>query len=172
MLVIAPFEREKSTMTGYFDATVVLDDDDVLPGLGQLLYDQAQGRAFALGHTAASPAGQKTPVLGFSAAAFLVAWRECVVKLDLQEFVASPYQARHGGASWDYIIQRKSEEETRARSPWSTTSAARSCRKPELIQQLVACLKPGIRELEKEYGKNYAKLFRNGSFRAAGRAAA
>ena len=94
------------------------------------------------------------------------------MKLDLQEFVASPYQARHGGASWDYIMQRKSEEETRARSHWSTTSASRSYRKPELIQQLVACLKPGILELEKEYGKNYAKLFRNGSFQAAARAAA
>ena len=52
VLVIAPFEREKSTTTGYFDETVVLDDD-VLPELGQLLYDQANGRAVALGHTAA-----------------------------------------------------------------------------------------------------------------------
>ena len=55
VLMIARFEREMSTMTGYFDGSVVLDDD-VLPGLGQLLYDQAQGRAFALGHTAGTKA--------------------------------------------------------------------------------------------------------------------
>ena len=114
VLVIAPFEREKSTKTGYFDETVVLDDD-VLPELGQLLYDQAKGRVVALGHTAASLAGQKTPVWGFTAAAFLAAWRDCVVRLDLQEFMVSPYQARHGGASRDYIMRKRSEEEIRAR---------------------------------------------------------
>ena len=94
------------------------------------------------------------------------------MKLDLQELMVSPYQARHAGAAWDYIMRRKIEEEIRARGHWSATSVARSYRKTGRIQQLVARLKPAILKLEKEYGKNYAKLFRNCSFRAAARAAA
>ena len=171
MLVTAPFEREKSTKTGYFDETVVLDDD-VLPELGPLLYDQSKGRAVALGHTAASPAGQKTPVWGFTAAAFPAAWRDCVVRLDLQEFMVSPYQARHGEASQVYIMRKRSEEEIRARGHWSTTSAARVYRKPGRIQQLVARLKPASLKLAKEYGRSFDRLFRSGSFRAVARAAA
>ena len=109
---------------------------------------------------------------GFTAAAFLAAWRDCVVRLDLQEFMVSPYQARHGRASRDYIMRKRSEEEIWARGHWSTTSAARIYRKPGRIQQLVARLKPASLGLAKEYGRNFAKLFRSGSFRAAARAAA
>ena len=170
-MVIAPFERDESTKTGYFDETVVLDDD-VLPELGALLFEQAKARAVAQGVTPASVAGQKTPVWGFTAAAFLDAWRDCVVCLGLQEFLISPYQARHGGASRDYIMRKRIEEDIRARGHWSTVSAARIYRKPGRIQQLVAHLKPAELRLAMDIQKDFAKLFRDGSFRPATNAVA
>ena len=95
-----------------------------------------------------------------------------MVRLDRQEFMVSPYQARHGGASQDYIMRKRSEEEIRERGHWSTTSAARIYRKPGRIQQLLARLKPASLKLAKEFGRSFDKLFRSGSFQAAARAAA
>jgi hypothetical protein len=112
-----------------------------------------------------SPVGLKLPVWGFQAAKFLDAWRECVVRLGLQEFMLSPYQARHGGASRDYIMHKKSEEEIRARGHWSTVSSARIYRKPGRIQQLVSRLTPSGLRLSKGIQSSFAKQYRAGSFR-------
>ena len=56
VLVIAPFDRETSTKTGCFDETVVLDDE-ALPELGVLLFEQAETRVAAKGSSPASVAG-------------------------------------------------------------------------------------------------------------------
>ena len=139
----------------------------MLPGLGKLLFEQASRRA-ALNKVALdSPEGKETTLWGFSAAEFLNAWRDTVTRLGLQEFMISPYQARHGGASRDYIMKKRSEEEIRARGHWATVAAARIYRKPGRIQQMVARLKPQKLRLAKVIQKSFCSLYRNGSFQVA-----
>ena len=166
VLIVAPFERQVSTKTGYFDETVVLDGD-VLPGLGGLLSAQVAARSHLLQVKPDTPEYFEAKLWGFSASGFLDAWRDVVLKLGLQEFMVSPYQARHGGASRDYILKRRSEEEIRARGHWSTVAAARIYRKPGRIQQMVARLLPAKLRLAKDLQKSFVKSFQDGSFRAA-----
>ena len=109
----------------------------------------------------------ETKLWGFSAAQFLDAWRDVVLRLGLQEFMISPYQARHGGASRDYILKRRSEEEIRARGHWASVAAARIYRKPGRIQQMVARLTPAKVRLAKDTQRHFVKYCQNGSFRAA-----
>ena len=166
VLIVAPFERQISTKTGYFDETVVLDGD-VLPGLGKLLFEQGSRRVANAKVALDSPEGRATKLWGFSAVEFLNAWRDSVVRLGLQEFMISPYQARHGGASRDYIMKKRSEEEIRARGHWATVASARIYRKPGRIQQLVARLKPVKLRLAKDIQKSFCSLYRSDSFRVA-----
>ena len=164
VMVIAPFEREKATKTGYFDETVVLDDD-IVPQLGALLSDLAKARAAASKLQPGSEAAAKLPLWGFSAAKFLDSWRACVIHLGLEEFMISPYQTRHGGASRDYILKKRSEEEIRARGHWATVTAARIYRKLGRIQQLVARLTPRGLSLAQQIQKGFAEQYRVSSFR-------
>ena len=166
VLIVAPFERQVSTKTGYFDETVVLDGD-VLPGLGGLLSAQVKARAKLLKVSPNDPEWFDAKLWGFGAAQFLDAWRDVVLRLGLQEFMISPYQARHGGASRDYILKKRSEEEIRARGHWASVAAARIYRKPGRIQQMVARLKPGKLRLAKDLQKNFVSYYQNGSFHAA-----
>ena len=164
VLVIAPVEREKSTKTGSYDETVLLNGD-LCPQLGVLLQEHADRRM-------AAEYGDDwrrlenldpLPLWSFQGREFYSQWRGGVEYLGLPE-MDSVYQARHGGASRDFLLRKRSKEEIQLRLHHSTTGSFRIYHKPGRILKLVNSLDGGALKLACQVRDTFAECVRSGEF--------
>ena len=157
VLVISPFEKEISTKSGYFDETVVLDGD-LAPELGPLLHAHALRRAEEVG---GDP--EDVNMWTFSASELLQDFRAGVSDMQLPD-MDSPYQARHGGASRDFLLKKRSSIEIQLRGFWATLSSMRIYNKPGRLQKLVNAADASVIAYAGEMRRSYADCFRSGVF--------
>ncbi len=171
ILVLAPFEKEKSTKVGDYDDAFVLSNK-VVPEIGELLGLQAHRRLAEARRVNPQIAAEDVLLWDFKASEVLAAWRQAVAAEGLQESMESPYQARHEGASYDLLMGIRDEAGVRDRGHWASLSSARIYRKPARVQKLVSGLKRGQLEQAQAVAARYAVWCRSGTFpRAVGRRA-
>jgi len=155
VLLVAAFEKEKATKTGYYDEALVLDGD-LCPQLGALLVLQGQRAQRLFGP-------KSNRLWDFAPRAFYESWRGAVHKLGLQG-MESVHQARHGGASRDLLKRRRTEMGVAHRGGWASMSTLRIYNKPARILQLVNELEPSMIEYSGQIRNNFAKWFQSGAF--------
>ncbi len=132
VLVLAPVERETSTKTGFFDETVILDGD-LCPSLGRLLQLQADAQdaaAAARGHEG------PVPLWDFKPRELFTVFRGACELARLHD-IDTLYQLRHGGASRDLLLKRRTAGEIQERLHHATPNSSRIYNKPGRILQLV-----------------------------------
>ena len=159
VLIIAPFEKEKSTKTGYFDETILLDGD-MLPELGELMQLQAEAQ---LERHKDKPAGEAVPLWDFSMRGFIEHWKGAVEMHHLNA-METVYQTRHGGASRDLMLRRRTADEVRGRLHHSTDASFRIYNKPGRVLKLVNELGKAELGYVSSVRKHFAKFVRDGVF--------
>ena len=163
VLIIAPFEKEVSTKSGYYDETVLMDGD-VAPWLGRALEILAKQKLEQAKKTlGAEFDAEQVNLWSFGAKAFLDAWREAVDAMQLPG-LDTPYQARHGGASRDMLHRSRTVPEVVLRGFWANASSMRTCHKPGRIQQLVKSANPAVVAFGSDVQRNFVGYNRDGSF--------
>ncbi len=156
VLILAPVEREKSTKTGTFDETVILDGD-ICKELGHLLAELS-ARMLEL-HQGA----ELTPLCDFNLRKFLESFKGAVARNRLPD-IETVYQARHGGASRDVLRRARSQAEVKERLHHQSDSSFRLYNKPGRVQQLVRQISPELLRYAGLVRDNYAKFVLDGGF--------
>ncbi len=160
VLIVAPFERQRSTKQGYYDETVLLDGD-VCDELGPLLQEHCEKmvRAFRDEHGGDAP----VPMWPFKARAFFEHWRG-TVELNGLTAMETVYQARHGGASRDLLLRRRSQTEVKERLQHSSDASFRIYSKPGRVLKLVNAHGPDALRYAGQVRENFGKFIRDGVF--------
>ena len=157
VLVVSPFEKEISTKSGYYDETVVLDGD-ICPPLGKFLFRHAESMMDKF-------EGEKedAPLWNLSARDYLADWRCGSHELGL-EGMETLYQARHGGASRDFLLRRRTAGEIMLGGVGGSVSSMRLYNKPGRIQKLVNALDPTVVAYSGDIKENFEKYVLSGTF--------
>ena len=129
-LVLAPQEREVATKTGTYDETVAIGNFDV--DLTQLLAQKK--RTTANGDL----------VFKTDAVKYRKAFSKAAKRLGLEQWCLTTYQARHGGATRDILLQRREMEEVRKRGHWKTYSSVRRYEKSGRVQRVLGETAPQV----------------------------
>ena len=158
VLIVSPFEKEVSTKTGYFDETVVMDGT-FCPCMGELVHRHALRRL------AGAAGDEDVGLWNLNAKDFLVDWRAAAVALRLSD-METPYQARHGAASRDYLGKVRTAVEIQLRLMHSTTSSLRTYNKPGRIQKLVNDAPKAVIEYAGRIKAGFRDFILDGSFPA------
>ncbi len=156
-LVLAPVERESATKTGHFDQTVIMDGD-LCPGIGGAVEQHCDRRAR---HDAAADPDGPIQMWGFDARAMFESFRGAVRVNRLPE-METLYQARHGSASRDAMLKKRSAAEMQLRLRHSTTNSLRIYDKPGRIQQLVRTLGAEDLKFAGEVQKGFCNFLQSG----------
>ena len=130
-VLLYPQERgQLSNIMGTQDDTVILGNFDVnlVPLLRWLITDRAQ-------ETFLFPQGMAKYKMQFDLA---------VKALGLERFELVTYQARHGGASRDIMMQRRDLEEVRKRGQWRTYTSVRRYEKSGRVHKVLQTTPPPI----------------------------
>lgn len=162
VILVSPFEREKSTKTASYDETCVLDGPFKEHGglLLELARKKVSEASSRLGRQAAA---EEVALWNFSARDFFAAWKNAVLDLELPQ-MESVYQSRHGGASRDYLEDRRSATELMLRMHHNSLSSTRLYNKPGRVQQVRQQAKPGVVWYGGRAKENFVKWYRDGSF--------
>ena len=164
-LLVSPIEKERSTKTGQYDETVLMDGD-IGELVGPLLKEQADKRlasAVAGAAAGAEADGLPTPLWEFSARNCYSFWKGAAELVRLPE-METVYQARHGGASRDALRKTRSQAEIQARLHHATATSSRIYDKPARILKLENRLTKGGREYASDIRRRFAELIRSGKF--------
>ena len=102
----------------------------------------------------------------FSARDFHAAWKAGVVQMQL-EGMESVYQARHGGASRDFLQKKRSALEIQLRMHHSTPASTRLYVKPGRLQQVLRRADPRVLQYAGRVQKTFVTSLRSGDFPAA-----
>ncbi len=124
VLALALFEKEKSTEGGYYDDAFVLSNKAVSE-MGELLDLRAHRCLGEARRVNPQVAAEDVLLWNFKASEVSAAWRQAAAAEGLQESIESPYQARHGGASYDLLVGFRNEASVRDRGPWVSLLSAR-----------------------------------------------
>ncbi len=143
VIIVSPFEKETATKSGFYDETVVLDGD-VAPCLGRLLFIHAAERiASEKAKCQGKFVAEDVQLFDLAPRAFLEPWRDGVDHLALPD-MDTPYQCRHGGASRDLLLRKRTPAEVTLRGFWADVSSMRTYHKPGRIQKLVSEADPRV----------------------------
>ena len=163
VLVISPIEREKSTKVGTYDETIILDGD-VCPSLGDLLLEHKAKRLADEGADVEGDEGEKlVPLWSFKPRTFYAHWKGAVEISQLPE-LETVYQARHGGASRDLLLRKRSELEVQLRLHHSSQASSKIYNKPGRIQKLVLSIDESAREFAYHVQRNFSNFVRAAEF--------
>ena len=167
VIVIAPFEREVATKTGFYDETVILDDSQA-PWLGARLHELGQAKLQEAGEVGEDE--DEVELWSFNPRTFLSEWREAVASLGLEFCLETPYQSRHGGASRDYLEKRRSAVEIQLRGHWASTSSMRIYNKPGRLQQSINRARESVVQFGKLTKQHFNEWYRAGTLPQEARA--
>ncbi len=103
------------------------------------------------------------PLWSFQGREFYSQWRGGVEYLGLPE-MDSVYQARHGRASRDFLLRKRSKEEIQLRLHHSTTGSFRIYHKPGRILKLFNSLDSAALKLACQVRDTFAECVRSGEF--------
>ena len=103
------------------------------------------------------------PLWSFQGREFYSQWRGGVEYLGLPE-MDSVYQARHGRASRDFLLRKRSKEEIQLRLHHSTTGSFRIYHKPGRTLKLVNSLDSAALKLACQVRDTFAECVRSGEF--------
>ncbi len=137
-LIIAPVEREKGTKTGFFDGTII-PDGDVCVDLGKLLEEHCHLRELAVTGAGEVDVGAPVPMRGFKPRSLLTNF-EGAVKANAPHDIDTLVQARHGRASRDHLLRKRTAEETGLRPHHTTQPSFRLYNKPGRLLRIVNAL--------------------------------
>ena len=160
VIILGPFERGETTKAGLFDETVVIDDE-AMPFLGSLLIEQRGLRRRTAGVSAEDDDGS-LHLWSLGGGGFLTVWKATTLALGLQDFVTTPYQCRHGGASRDHRRKLRSLLEIQHRGRWASSSSLRNYDKPGRLQEAVEKIKKPVLEFAATVQQNFPRWFRVG----------
>ena len=164
-LLVSPIEKERSTKTGQYDETVLMDGD-IGELVGPLLKEQADKRlasAVAGAAAGAEADGLPTPLWESSARSFY-SFRTGAAELVRLPEMETVYQARHGGASRDALRKTRSQAEIQARLHHATATSSRIYDKPARILKLENRLTKAGRDYASDIRRRFAELIRSGKF--------
>ena len=145
-LLLSPQERELPTKTGTFDETVVVSGLDV--NLSECMRRLKSSR------------DPQEPLFSIGAAGFKAAFSQAAECLGLGDWKLMGYQARHGGATRDILLQRRTLEEVRKRGHWHTYTSVRRYEKSGRVQKVLADSPSGLLEWCQKVGDALPKLLR------------
>ena len=156
-LVLAPVERESATKTGHFDQTVIMDGD-LCPGIGDALERHCDRR---IRHDVAGEPDGPIQMWGFDARAMFETFRGAVRVNRLPE-MDTLYQARHGSASRDATLKKRSAAEIQQRLCHSSTNSLSIHDEPGRTQQMVKTLGDEDLKFAGEVRKGFYNFLQNG----------
>ena len=165
VLIVSPVERDVATKTNTFDETVLLDGS-LVPNLGELLslqVERQEKKRAADVNAGVAEGGLPVPLWDFDARRMFLQWRGAVTLLGLPE-METLYQCRHGGASRDLLLKRRTETEIQARLHHASAGSSRIYKKPGRLLQLVNTLGPTALSYASRIRENYSKFFLAGKF--------
>ncbi len=156
MLVVSPVERDVATQSSTFNETGLLDGD-LVPNFGKLLtlqVERQEKKRAADVNAVVAEGGLPVP---------LWEWRGVLTQLGLPE-LETLHQCRHGGASRDLLLKRRTETEIQARLHHASAGSSRIYKKPGRLLQLVNTLGPTALSYASRIRENYSKYFLAGKF--------
>ena len=110
---------------------------------GDVLLDHDEPAARLAAHAVART--EEQPLFSTTGAEMAGVWERTAIILQ----VPGPtclYQLRHGGASDDLLMARRTEDEVMRRGQWRTLSSVRRYAKPGKVQRLLGSVPPVVKE--------------------------
>ncbi len=161
-LLLAPFEREQATKTGFYDETVMFDGT-LVKDLGDLVYEHALRRQPQLADAKSDE--EAVPLWSFPARSLLSAFKGAV-RIGKLEDMDTLYQARHGGASRAKLLRLMTDDEIQMKLRHATSSSFRIYAKPGRLQQAVTKLSPQMLEYAGKVRDSFSSCVRSGKWPA------
>ena len=160
VLLLAPQERGERTKTNTFDETVILDDTRHL-ALGAQLKQLKEFRRHQ------HPELDETeldmlPLWPFKTRELLPEWKASVTELELNEWVKTPYEERHSGATRDILLSLRTREEVQRRGHWKSPSSLRNYEKAGRMAKLAEQVGALVMASGEQTRLNFDTLFQSG----------
>ena len=149
-VVLHPIELSTSSKTGEFDETLLFDLPEIqfIPKALQsvLKLKQKTPNAFIFTKNSAN----------------LKTWMEKTGKMVGLDALGPvhPYRLRHGGASTDFALGRRTLEQVQRRGRWKSAASVRRYEKGGRLSQLMFALPPSVREQCLDAEANIENIFR------------
>ena len=159
-IILFPFEVGRSSKTGQFDDTVVLDDTR-LPTLGLLLEEQAAKQRKLWNVTEDTDEG--VPLWNFSPGEYRQVWKAAVEHFGVQDKFVTPYQNRHGGVSRDRWMKLRSLSEAQSRGRWASSTSLKFYEKSGRLQEVLNFLGDRIMKYGDSIRRDFPRCIQSGS---------